>query len=69
MQDNEYLSFPYTPQEYLSSGKFENEIDESPPNAQQDFSQHVENVVIVLQWLHLNDEKSQQNLQQEELLE
>jgi len=30
----QYLSFSYTPYEDISRSKFENEIDESPPNAQ-----------------------------------
>jgi hypothetical protein len=65
------LSFSYTPYEDISSSKFENEIEESPPNAQQDFSQHahVENVSMGLQWSHLDDENSQEHWQQEELVE
>jgi hypothetical protein len=63
-QDNEYFILSYTPYEDLSSNKFENEIEEPPPNAQEDFSQHahVENVAT-------NDEKSQEHWQQEELVE
>jgi hypothetical protein len=49
--------------------KFENEIDESPPNEQQDFSQHVENVATTLQWPHIDVENPQEHWQQEELVE
>jgi hypothetical protein len=53
-QDNEYSILSYTPYEYLSSNKFENEIEEPPPNAQKYFNQHAcaKNVAIY-------DEKSQ----------
>jgi hypothetical protein len=37
---NEDFILSYTPYEDLSSNKFENEIEEPPPNAQEDFSQH-----------------------------
>jgi hypothetical protein len=63
------LSFSYTPYEDISGNKFKNEIEEYPPNAQQDFTQHVENVTIFLQWSHLNDENPQEHWQQEELVE
>jgi hypothetical protein len=58
----EYLSFSYTPYENISCNKFESEIEKPPPNAQQDFNNfsQEENVAISLQWLHLNDEKSQE---------
>jgi hypothetical protein len=49
--------------------KFENEIDESPPNAQQYFIQYVENVTITLQGSYVDGEKSQEHLKQEELVE
>ena len=64
----QYFSFSYTPCEDISRNKFENEIDEFPPNAQKDFNQHVENVATVLQWLHLDNENSQEHWKQEELM-
>jgi hypothetical protein len=33
-QDNEYFSLSYNPYEDISSNKFENEIEEPPPNTQ-----------------------------------
>jgi hypothetical protein len=56
-QDNEYFILSYTPYEDLSSNKFENEIEEPPPNAQEDFS------------LATDDENPQEHWQQEELVE
>jgi hypothetical protein len=53
----ENFSLLYTPYEDISSNKFENEIEEPPPNTQEDFS------------LVIDDETSQENLQQEELME
>jgi hypothetical protein len=53
----ENFSLLYTPYEDISSSKFENEIEEPQPNTQEDFS------------LVINDETSQENLQQEELME
>jgi len=52
----ENFSLLYTPYEDISSNKFENEIEEPPPNTPEDF-----NLVI-------DDETSQKNLQQEELM-
>jgi hypothetical protein len=51
------ISLLYTPYEDISSNGFENEIEEPPPNTQEDF-----NLVI-------DDETLQENLQQEELAE
>jgi hypothetical protein len=50
------LSFSYTPYEDISSSKFESEIEEPPPNAQENFSQHfhVKNVAT-------NDENPQEH--------
>ena len=53
----ENFSLLYTPYEDISSSKFENEIEEPPPNTQEDSR------------LVINDETSQENLQQEELME
>jgi hypothetical protein len=53
----ENFSLLYTPYEDISSNKFENEIEESPPNTQEDF-------ILVI-----DDETSQANLQQEALME
>jgi hypothetical protein len=52
----ENFSLLYTPYEDLSSNKFENEIKEPPPNAQEYFS------------LAIDDENPQEHLQQEELV-
>jgi hypothetical protein len=48
----ETFSFLYTPYEDISSSKFENEIEEPPSNKKEDF------------FLVINDETSQENLQQ-----
>jgi hypothetical protein len=53
----ENSSLLYTPYEDISSNKFENEIEEAPPNTQENFS------------LVIDDETSPENLQQEELFE
>jgi hypothetical protein len=53
----ENFNLLYTPYEDISSSKFENEIEEPPPNTQEDFS------------LVIDDETLQVNLQQEELME
>jgi hypothetical protein len=53
----ENFSLLYTPYEDISNKKFENEIEEPPPNTQEDFS------------LVIDDETLQKNLQQEELME
>jgi hypothetical protein len=53
----ENFSLLYTPYEDISSNKFENEIEELPPNTQEDF-------ILVI-----DVETSQENLQQEELME
>jgi hypothetical protein len=57
------FNFSYTPYENISRRNFENEIEDSSPNAQQDFIQHdhVQNVVTCLQLSHLDDEKSQEH--------
>ena len=53
----ENSSLLYTPYEDISSRNFENEIEKPPPNTQEYFS------------LVIDDETSQENLQQEELME
>jgi hypothetical protein len=53
----ENFSLLYTPYEDISSNKFENEIEKPPPNIQED-------IILVI-----DDETSQENLQQEELEE
>jgi hypothetical protein len=52
----ENFSLLYTPYEDISSNKFDNEIKEPPPNAQEDFI------------LAIDDENPQEHLQQEELV-
>jgi hypothetical protein len=49
--EEENFSLLYTPYEDISSNKFENEIEEPPPNTQEDLS------------LVINDETSQETLQ------
>ena len=53
----ENSSLLYAPYEDISSTKFENEIEEPPPNTQEYFS------------LVIDDETSQEKLQQKELME
>jgi hypothetical protein len=53
----ENSSLLYTPYEDISSNKFENEIEELPPNTQEDF-------ILVI-----DDETLEENLQQDELME
>ena len=57
MEKEENFSILYIPYEDISNKKFENEIEEPPPNTQEYVS------------LVINDETSQDNLQQEELME
>jgi hypothetical protein len=57
VEKEENFSLLYTPYEDILNNKFENEIEEPPPNTQED-----SNLVI-------DDETSQENLQQEELME
>jgi hypothetical protein len=57
VEKEENFSLLYTPYEDISNNKFENEIEEPPPNTQED-----SNLVI-------DDETSQENLQQEEVME
>jgi hypothetical protein len=59
-----YFSLSYTPYENSSCNKFEIEIEEPPPNAQVDFSQHTHMEDVVT-----DDEKSQEHWQQEQLVE
>jgi hypothetical protein len=59
-----YFSLSYTPYEDSSCNKFEIEIEDPPPNAQEDFSQHTH-----MEYVVTNDEKSQEHWQQEQLVE
>ena len=61
------LNFSYPQYKNILSHKFDNEIEESPPNAQKYFRQHaqVENVASYLQRPYLDDAKSQEHWQQE----
>jgi hypothetical protein len=63
LQEQDF-NLSYTPYEYLSSNKIKNEIEQPPPNAREDFSQHTHMKDIVI-----DDEKSQEHWQQEPLVE